>query len=147
VTKLGRESGSMTKAMAVFGLARMIFRIARGILEKFGQDGFLTHTINVLCLVAGNTSNWKFTVGCLCRTVAAGKIVNHKANNLVTRNSLDHCIDCWDDGDGVTIGASLSESWMILRMIDRYIHPLEGTNSSHLCSLGCQRGISDQLCC
>jgi hypothetical protein len=106
VTKLGRLSGSMIRAMAVLGYFLKIATMA-GVCLVWSSRGivWISLTVNVLALVNADLANGKLTVRGLSSTVTARKIVDDESGDLVARNVLDAILD---NGDLVTRIAVLS---------------------------------------
>jgi hypothetical protein len=104
VTKLGSESGSMTRAMAVLGYFLKIATMARwGQYASTELFVGIILTVNVLSLVHVQATDGKFSVRCLRSTITARKIVNNQSSNLVAGNVLDAV---FDDGNFVAGVAS-----------------------------------------
>ena len=76
MTKLGSESGSMTRAMAVLGYFLKMATMAYVSLVKAVINRNDTLTVNVLGLVDAELANSKLTVGGLGCTVTTGQIVD-----------------------------------------------------------------------
>jgi hypothetical protein len=135
VTKLGKESGSMTSAMAVFGLALMIVTIAISVsgpaLTPIKVSPELT--INVLGLVPGEGADRKLSVGGLGGAITTRQIVNDETDDSVARNSLDHFIDDRNLGDGIAGENQQPFSQCTGAGMPKNVHPHE---SSNFCDLG-----------
>lgn len=66
------------------------------------KDGF-QRTVNELRLVPGELANCQFSVRGLCGTVSAWKIVDHDAQDVVTRHVSNGGLESLDIGDGITL--------------------------------------------
>lgn len=110
MTRLGSESGSITRAKAVLGFALRIAAIARRHIRyvEFSTcrndwiDG-IQPTVNELGLVPGELANCQFSVRGLRGTVSAWKIVDHNAQDVVTRHVGNGRLQSLNVGDCITL--------------------------------------------
>lgn len=140
VTRLGRLSGSMMRAMAVLGyflkMATMAGTLSATLANVCKELGVLT--VNVLGLVGGDVAGSEFAVGRLGRAVASWEVVDDEGSELVAGNVFEVVLY---DGDASTRVTVRCISCVLSGMYSGSSHPQESPDVGDLGSARSQSAI------
>jgi hypothetical protein len=109
VTRLGSESGSMSRAKAVFGCA--LSRVTMAGRCQWRCHQFTTKTsqrperltVNVLGLVLVNLADLEFTVGGLGGAITAGQVVDDQTQDVAAGHVGNGGLNLGDVGNGIAV--------------------------------------------